>query len=143
MKNIVICVSLTDDSLEMIKKLKGSGLIQNSKIHLIHCFETQVYTGEYFVGTYPEPSQYLEIEKSINKILDNLGNEFGENIVVAKRCLFSSDGKAAIKDYLESEKADLAIIATRGKHGIAGLFSSSFAEYMVRYSPCDLHILRP
>jgi nucleotide-binding universal stress UspA family protein len=46
-------------------------------------------------------------------------------------------------DILKRLKATLIVVATRGKHGFEGLFHSSFTDYMVKFAPCDVFVVRP
>ena len=145
MKNIVICANLNDDSLELLRALKGSALLKESAtIHMVHCFEIQIYTSDLAPYVFPTKEKYPEIEEASLRVLD----ELREKLEIPKersveKCFFSESPKKKIKDYLDEVDADLCIIATRGKHGSQGFFSSSFAEHMVKYSPCDIHIMRP
>jgi len=146
-KNIVLFASLTDDSLSSLKRLKESSFFsQDCTIHLVHCFEIQTYTAEFSAYTYPTTAQYPEFEEGARNVLKVLEKNLSEKFNHLKfqtSILFSTDPKHKLTDYLKENKADLAIIATRGKHGIEGLFSSSFADHLIRYSSCDVHVLRP
>lgn len=147
MKNIVLFASLTDDSLSLLKKIKETSLFREACcVHLVHCFEIQTYTAEFSAYTYPAREQYPEFEegaKNVLKVLQsNLEGAF-ENLSFKTTILFDSDPKHRMTEYLKEEKADLAVVATRGKHGIEGLFSSSFADHLTRYSSCDVYVLRP
>lgn len=146
MKNVVICASLNDESLNSLKSLKNSPLLEGAKVHLVHCFEVHVYTSDFSPYVYPTEDKYPELEEASNKVLAGLANEL---LPVEKRdqiethVFFSQSPKQKMREYLEESSADMVVVATRGKHGIEGLFSSSFAEHLVKYSPCDVHILRP
>ncbi|MCO4793389.1 MAG: universal stress protein [Bacteriovoracaceae bacterium] len=143
MKNVVICVSLNDECLKSLEHLKSDPVLDNARVHLVHCFEVQVYTSDFSPYIYPTEEKYPEIEAASLKILEGLEAKLGLNGKAVKKCFFSQSPKQRLRDYLEEENADLCVLATRGKHGIKGLFSSSFAEHLVKYSPCSLHILRP
>lgn len=146
MKNIVLCASLNDDSLNLLKDLKDSSLFDGSAVHLIHCFEVQLYTADFAPDIYPTEDKYPEIEDASKVILKGVEDTLKANEKIKSfetRVFFSQSPKQKIKEYLESINADLVVVATRGKHGIDGLFSSSFAEFLVKFSPCDVHILRP
>jgi nucleotide-binding universal stress UspA family protein len=146
MKNIVLCASLNDESLELLKGLKGSSLFEDSTVHLIHCFEVQLYTADFAPYIYPTEDKYPEIEEASKTILQGVESTLKQNPKIKNfetRVFFSQSPKQKIREYLESINADLVVVATRGKHGIDGLFSSSFAEFLVKFSPCDVHILRP
>ncbi len=146
MKEIVLCASLTDESLDLLKSLKNSTLLDDARIHLVHCFEIQVYTNEFSPYIYPTEDKYPELTEAAKGILQNVENElkkFHPDTEFIKEVYFTQSPKQKMKEYLKEMNADLVVVATRGKHGIEGLFTSSFAEFLVKYSPCDIHILRP
>lgn len=144
MKNIVLCVDLTEESLGRLKTIHKDIDLKHAKVHLIHVFEIQYYVSEFTPYVFPSEDQYAEMEKSTLAILENLGKDLGvakENLVT--KCYFHRSNEDKVLQYLSDEKADLAVVATRGKHGIDGLLSSSFTEYLCRYSPCDVLVVRP
>ncbi len=146
MREIVLCATLTDQSLDLIKHLKGSPLLNDARVHIVHCFEIQVYTNEFSPYIYPTEDKYPELTDAAKGILQNVEDELKKshpNNEYVKEVYFSQSPKQKIKEYLADINADLVVVATRGKHGIEGLFTSSFAEFLVKYSPCDIHILRP
>ncbi|WP_127715882.1 universal stress protein [Halobacteriovorax sp. HLS] len=146
MKNVVICCSLEDENIELIKTLKGNPLLENAKLHFVHIFEIHVYTSDFSPYIFPSEDKYPEIEKATKEILsgvakevctaDELKNSQIENY-------FAYSPKQKISDYLTEVDADLVIVASKQKHGIEGLFSSSFTDHLVKYSACDIHVLRP
>lgn len=143
MKSIVICVSLNQHSLETLKTIPSKIDLQDAEIHLIHVFEIQSQAVVVPI-IYPTSDQYPEIEASVLNTLTKLTSDLKlpENRVV-KKCFFSLSREAVIKDYLKEVKAEMVIVATRGKHGIEGLFSSSLTDFLCKYSPCDVLVLRP
>jgi nucleotide-binding universal stress UspA family protein len=94
----------------------------------------------------PAREQYPEFEegaKNVLKVLQEHLEASFNNLSFKTSVLFDSDPKHRMTEYLKEQKADLAVVATRGKHGIEGLFSSSFADHLTRYSNCDVYVLRP
>jgi nucleotide-binding universal stress UspA family protein len=142
MKNIVIFASLNEESLELIKTLKDSPLLKDNNLIIAHCFEIQPYVSELSPYFYPSEDQYPEIESATTVILKNLATALGRPHSQTK-VFFSFSSKQRLTHFLKEANADLAIVATRGKHGIEGLFSSSFSDHLIKYSPCDIYILRP
>ena len=146
MREIVLCATLTDQSLDLLKELKNSPLLEGARIHLIHCFEIQVYTNEFSPYIYPTEDKYPELTEAAKTVLQGVEDELKvghPNTEFVKEVYFTQSPKQKMKEYLKEINADLVVVATRGKHGIEGLFTSSFAEFLVKYSPCDIHILRP
>jgi nucleotide-binding universal stress UspA family protein len=144
MKNIVICADLKEESLNRIKSLHDDIDLKHSKVHLIHVFEIQYYVSEFTPYVYPTEDQYSEMESSAVSILSKLGADLGiskENLEV--KCFFAKSREEKITEYLESSKANMVVSATRGRHGVDGFFSSSLTDYLCKYSPCDVLVLRP
>lgn len=144
MNNIVLCVDLNDDSLETIKTIANNPILQNAKIHFIHVFEIHMYNADIVPVIFPTEIQYPEIEASTLKILEKLSSDLGikaENTQL--KCFFAHSKEEKINSYLKDSHADLVVVATRGKHGIEGFFSSSLAEFLCKYSPCDVLAIRP
>jgi nucleotide-binding universal stress UspA family protein len=146
MKNIVICVSLEDESFKVLEKLPQYVDYNNAKIHLLHYWVVSQYhyPGEMLVPFYPNQEQEKEIT---NKMTENLkakkkffanlpDSQFVVNVVAA-----ASPKRDAV-EYLKSVKADLVVTLTPEKNGIAGFFHSSFTHYLADHAHCDLLMLR-
>lgn len=144
MKTIVLCVDLREESLNTLKSVTKKIDLTGAKIHLIHAFEIQSGMMEFATFVYPTEEQYPDIEKSVLELLGQLQKDLGlSEDQVEKHCYFSHSKEVAVTDYLTSKKADLVVLATRGKHGLEGFFASSLADYLCKYSPCDVLVLRP
>lgn len=144
MKNIVICADLNQNSLDTLKNVPRDLDFLNTTVHLVHVFEIHMYNADIVPVIYPTEVQYPDIEKSTLSILDKLGSDLGipADRVITK-CFFSHSREERISSYLKDVKADLVVVATRGKHGIEGFFSSSLADFLCKYSPCDVLVVRP
>jgi nucleotide-binding universal stress UspA family protein len=57
--------------------------------------------------------------------------------------LLANDEAEEMVNYLVENKAKLLVVGTRGLKGLSHLFTSSFAQKMLREAPCDLLVLRP
>ena len=142
----MVAVDLSDHSINLLKdKLSKMDWTGTKELHLVHGFQLQIYADNFYFTAYPMEDQYEEVKKSVNELLNGLAEEVfkgegGPNVI--KQCVISSSPTKDLAEYAGENKIGKMIIGTRGKHGISGLFSSSFAEYMVRHAPCELHILR-
>lgn len=144
MKNIVLCVDLNQESIDTLKLLSGKINLKHSRIHLVHVFENHLYNADLVPFVFPLPEQHKEIEKSAVEILKRLGTDLDvptEN--VNAKCFFSFSREQKIKEFLTEVDANLVVIATRGRHGIEGFFTSSLTDFLCKYSPCDVFVLRP
>ena len=144
MKNIVVCVDLTEDSVNSLETIQYKIDLSSSVVHLVHVFEIRVGNIELTPIVYPTTEQYPIIEKNILEILSTISEKLHlKPEQVKMKCIFNQSKENSLHQYLNEVKADLAVLATRGKHGMAGFFSSSLADYLCKYAPCDLLVIRP
>lgn len=144
MKNIVICTDLNQNSLDTLKTFPRNLDFKEAILHFVHVFEIHMYNADIVPVIYPTEAQYPEIEQSTLGILDKLARDLGaKEDQVRLKCFFSHSREERINTYLNDVKADLVVVATRGKHGIQGFFSSSLADFLCKYSPCDVLVVRP
>lgn len=146
MDKIMVCVDLNNESVELFKKdVKQRNWKEVEEVHFIHGFQFQHYADAFYFTSYPLENQYGDIEKSVERVfqpLVNIVRDSNNEIQVISKCIIVSSPKKSLAEYAKDNKIDSMVIGTRGKDGIAGLFSSSFAEYMVRHAPCELRIIR-
>lgn len=145
-KNIVIAVSMNEACQETLKGLAGNLLFQNAKVHLVHTVAIYTYMNELSLNTYPAADQYPAIQELVSGYLSTLEAEIfsdgAKPMAVNKVCRFHHSPKEDMLAFLKDANADLVVVATRGKHGIEGLFASSFTEYLSKFAPCDILVLR-
>lgn len=144
-KKIVIAVSLEEETLKPLQQLKNMDLTKDVEIHLVHVVPTILYARgmQFSVLTYPLPEERPKIEEGIITRLKDVKKDIlpeAENVTY--KCLFDANEKAAFNDYVEAQKADLVIVATRGRHGLKTIFDSSFAQHQLKYSPVNVLVLR-
>ena len=144
MKNYVMFTTLEEESLETFKKLGNDIDLKDANLHIVTVIEKKIYTVGLAPYTYPVEEQYNAIKEGTLTILKSLGRSMG---VVDERitckCFFEYDRETKANEYLNEIKANLAIVATRGKHGLDGFFSSSFTDYLCKFAPCDVLVMRP
>ena len=103
-----------------------------------------MYNADIVPVIFPTEVQYPDIEASTLAILDKLSKELSIKPEQTQlKCYFSHSREEKIISYIKEVEADLVVVATRGKHGIEGFFSSSLADFLCKYSPCDVLVVRP
>ena len=144
MKNYVLCTTLEEQSLNTLKRAGANLDLNNAKVHIVTIFEIKVFNVDIIPYIYPTEDQYPALENSAKMLMKSLADSLGLNEKnVELKCFFELSREEKIKKYLNEVKADLVVTATQGKHGIEGFFSSSFTEYLCKFSPCDVVVLRP
>lgn len=146
-KKIVIAVDFNKDSLNTLHSLhKMPGILGNAEIHFVHVFEIIVYSFDLTSRAWPLPDEQAKIETEVVAKLTKLAEEIIPKSLTNKvvvKCLFDVSAKETFCEYTKKEHAGMAVVATRGKKGIPGLFDSSFAQYLCKYSPASVFVLRP
>jgi nucleotide-binding universal stress UspA family protein len=135
---------LEEGMFQQLKKIKGRELFKNKEIHLVHCFQIHYYPIEFAFEVYPTEEDQPSVKKSVEEILESFKSEVLENNSnVVVDCLFSPTPKDRMIEYVKENGIDLVVVASKEKEGISGLFSSSLAEHMLKFSPCDVLMIRP
>lgn len=144
MDNLVICADLNQSSIDTLKTLNPHLLQQSARIHFLHVFEIHMFNADLVPVIFPAEVQYPDLETSARGILANLAAEM--KIAQDKHaihCFFAHSREEKIISFLREVKADMVVVATRGKHGLEGFFNSSMADFLSKYSPCDVLVLKP
>lgn len=144
---VVVAVDFNKDSLNTLKTLhKMYHTIENAEIHFVHVFEVVVYSFDLTSSSWPTAEEQAKVEADVVARLTKLADEIlpkGYKNKVQVKCLFDVNPKERFCDYVKDSHASMAIVATRGKKGIQGFFDSSFAQYLCKFSPASLFVLRP
>ena len=144
-KIVVVAVSLEKETHRALLQLKNIDLSPDAEIHLVHVVPVIWYGRglQLSVLTYPLEEERPRIEQAILAKLNSVKEELLPlHTNVTYRCLFDANEKAAFADYAIKSQADLIVVASRNKHGVATVFDSSFAQYQVKHSTANILILR-
>lgn len=145
-QKVVLCVSDKDDQTQPLIDLGGTDYVKGKDVHLVHVFKQEVYAYEFSPYVWPDESLFeelkLNLQERLEKLLDKIVLDKEDRKRATAKIFLHSSPKQRIVEYLEDEKASMVAVVTRGKHGIAGLFTSSTAEYLMKFSPCHVLILR-
>jgi hypothetical protein len=125
----------------MIKKLATLTKLGEMQWTFIHIFQEETYPYLFQPMIFPSAEQKIEIKKEIENRLNSLAKNAGLNLTNSE-CLFSFDVKFGIIEYLKKNPFDFIVSLSRGKHGIPGLFSSSFTDHLIKFSPSTVISLR-
>lgn len=133
-KHILFATDLTSLSLNIAPKVKKLAELYGAKISLITVFgETSTYG-------YPGIS---EKESSVSEQVQNAMVEFADKIQVPRERQYIEFGsvKGKVLAYAKSINADLIVVGSHGRHGLARLLGSS-ANAIVNGAECDVLLLR-
>jgi nucleotide-binding universal stress UspA family protein len=126
---------------QMITKIKELDWLKNQEVELVHIFKEDHYPYMYPPMMFPTPDQQGDIAKTVDEILQDIGTKMGFTNSKVK-CLFSSNPKDNMVDYIESAGASMVITYSKPKEGFSRYFHSSFSDYLVKHAPCTTLILK-
>jgi len=133
-KHILFATDLTSLSMNIAPKVKKLAELYGAKISLITVLEeTSIYG-------YPGIS---EKESSVSEQVQNAMVEFADKIQVPRERQYIEFGsvKGKVLAYAKSINADLIVVGSHGRHGLARLLGSS-ANAIVNGAECDVLLLR-
>ena len=133
--HILFATDLTELSNKLIPKVKTLAELYGAKISLIHVLEE--------TSTYGYPG-IPNLESSASEYVQNAMAEVAEKIQVPKERQYIEFGsvKGQVLSYANSIHADLIVIGSHGRHGLARLLGSS-ANAIMSGAECDVLLLRP
>ena len=146
-QKIVIALPLEESLLKPLyqwgKKFDFSHV---QKIHFIHVVKKNITPLEFGLVESPDDATYREMRPTLENFLREEAKK-----IIPPEFLSLADYQVTkdfhpeeeLIDLLKELKATLIVVATRGKHGFEGLFHSSFTDYMVKFAPCDVFVVRP
>ena len=143
-KNIVLCCSMDEILLQQLHNILAYPFPEETRFHFIHVFKVQLMMNDLTPFVFPSDEQQESIRRFVQGQLQNLRKQLGlHHTNSVEECFFDSNPRKRILEYLDEVGADLVVATTRPKHGMEGLFSSSFTDHLVKLAKCDCLILRP
>lgn len=146
-QKIVVAVPLEDELLDPLYDWGSHFDFTNvESVHFVHIVKKTVTPLEFGLITTPDETIYQDMVPTLEKFLKDesrkiLPKSFKGEVTFQLTRDFNPEEE--IIDILKSKEANLVVVATRGKHGFEGLFHSSFTDYMVKFAPCDVFVVRP
>jgi len=84
-----------------------------------------------------------EIKKEAIKKLDNIADDYLENVYNVETVVRVGEPYSEIVKYAQQKNVDLIVISTHGRTGISHMLMGSVAEKVVRYSPTPVLTVKP
>jgi nucleotide-binding universal stress UspA family protein len=116
------------------------------EVHLIHVVKKNVTPLEFGLVEFPDEKSYQSMVPTLEKLMREemkkiIPKSFAGEVYYHLARGFDPEDNVVGK--IKELKTTLLVVATRGKHGLDGLFHSSFTDKMVKYAPCDVYVVRP
>lgn len=146
-QRIVIALPLEDQLLSPFHEWgRNFDFSHVESVLFVHIVKKNITPLEFGLVESPDDITYEEMVPTISKFIKDearaiLPSDFKGKVDFQVAKDFNPEEE--LIDILKNTRATLVVVATRGKHGFEGLFHSSFTDYMVKFAPCDVFVVRP
>ncbi len=146
-QRIVIAVPLEESLLPQLYEWGSNfDFTHVDEVHLLHVVKKSLTPMEYGLVESPDDFTYNEMVLPLEKFLRVEGQKIVPSDYTGALSYEVTKGftpEEEVVDILRSFRATLIVVSTRGKHGLDGFFHRSFTDYMIKFSPCDVLVIRP
>ncbi len=144
---IAIALSLDEKLLQPLYRWgKNFNWSEIREVHLFHVIKKNVTPLEFGLVEMPDENTLRSMIPTIEQFLKDESKKIIPKEVhpIIKLHVWGEfDPKEKAIEFLKNEAIQLLICSTRGLHGTRAIFQSSFADYMIKFAPCDIYIVRP
>jgi len=140
-RKIIIAMPTEEEFMPSISRWGHEFNWTRCEVHFVHVFKKNYEVSEISIVEFPDSTTLGKLKESSleffkKKAREMLPDKAFEN---AHFEIFSDVTPAdKIVEYAKRIDANMIVVATRHKRGLAGLFTSSFADKMLAFSPCDI-----
>lgn len=113
-----------------------------SELHLIHVLQPPVYADLAFAGAAPTPLDLGAVRKGVADSLAEVARGTGGKVKIDTSVVEGASIADRIGEKAEEIGADLLVMGTHGRTGLAHAFLGSVAERTLRRSPCPVLTVR-
>lgn len=119
---------------------------QIKNIHFIHVVKKNITPLEFGLVEMPDDKTFTELEPTLQRCIRDEANKIVPSFYKGEihfHITRDFSPEEEVISILKKYEATLVVVSTRGKHGFEGIFHSSFTDQMVKFSPCDVYVVRP
>jgi universal stress protein A len=140
LNRIVVATDFSDVSLRALEAAFSLDLEPDAKLYLLHVMDRP--TGlDQFVG-WVQPA----IAELYEEAMDRLGNlapkNWRRNVTIEREVVTGTPAKE-IARFAREKEADMIIVGTHGRTGLARVLMGSTAESLLREAPCQVLVVKP
>jgi universal stress protein A len=145
LSRILVPTDFSNSSKEALDSAIHLARMLKAKLYLLHVFEWPVYIDAgVSPGVRPEMYEWIkEIKTESSRKLARLAEEVRRRHVTVHTLFKEGAPFLEILDAAKDIRADLIVVGTHGRTGLAHILLGSVAERVVRQSPCPVLTVRP
>lgn len=146
LQKIIIAMPTEEEFMPSISRWGHEYGWTKREAYFVHVIKKEISVSD--MGLEETPDK-VTVENMKQQMLDFINNKAREMMpkLAFKRAhfevLFAQSPADRLAEYAKEVKAGMVVVATRNKRGFSGLFLSSFADRLLKLSPCDVLVLRP
>lgn len=137
-QTIILASDLSDESSAVARRAKAISENNNAQLHIVHVIEPMSFA---YGGDIPMDFTDIqnEIEKQVKSQVEALGSEL--SVDKERQHVVLGRPEAEIHQLAEDLQADLIIVGSHGRHGLALLLGST-ANGVLHGAKCDVLAVR-
>ena len=140
LNRIVVATDFSDVSLLALEAALNLDLGSNATLYLLHVLEIPRVVDP-IVGWVP-PSDAEPYEDAMDR-LASLVPENWQKTVSIERAVVNGSPAREIARFAKDKEADMIVVGTHGRTGIARALMGSTAETLLREAPCQVLVVKP
>ncbi|CAH1075970.1 universal stress protein [Candidatus Nitrotoga sp. 1052] len=145
-QKIVIAMPTEEEFMPSISRWGHEYVWTKREIYFVHVIKKDISVSEMGVEEIPDKLTVENLKQQMLDFFKNKAREMMPELAFTKahfEVLFAQSPAERIAEYAKEINAGMIVVATRNKRGFSGLFLSSFADRILKLSPCDVLVLRP
>ena len=141
---VVLAVDESSCSEAAVAAVRNWAWPPDTEVHLVSVAEPPRGTS---AEVWSAPALYLEeVLKAEREFRQSLVSKLSDCLAggayALKRNVIEGDARSAIVDYSEKIGADLVVVGSHGRSGLARLIIGSVAGYVVSHAPCSVMVVK-
>jgi len=145
-QKIVIAMPTEEEFMPSISRWGHEYVWTKKQVYFVHVVRKDVSVSDMGVDETPGREEQENMKQHMLEFIKNKASEMMPLSALKKahfEVLFAQTPADRLAEYAKEINAGMIVIATRNKRGFTGLFLSSFADRILKLSPCDVLVLRP
>ena len=135
---IVAAVDGSEESHTALRWALDEAALRGCSVEVVHAWHAPYVTGIPYVDGIPDVDEY---EKASHEVLEAAFSAAGGWTAKASATLSSVHGVAAAAVIKAAGNADLVVLGTRGRGGVAGRLLGSVSRQVAHHAPCPVVVV--
>jgi hypothetical protein len=145
-QKVIIAMPTEEDFMPSFSRWAHQFDWSKTEAHFIHIVQKNYAVNDMGITQIPDDKTFNEIKSGTLNFIKKKAHEIMPEKAFDHAhfdVFFNYSPQEGMIKYAHTINANMIVVATRNKKGIVGFFTSSFAEAMLKFSPCDVLIIRP